>query len=173
MNTPAPWSGPAPDARMRLSDDERDAAAAELGEHYAQGRLTREEFDERTERIWSAKTRGEVPGLFADLPSRFARPVAPAWTGPRPAPRPAPRGPGRRGARRGYLVRGHRVPTPLMVLLVILGVGLVLAHLPLVLFGLLIWFLVSRSRCRSGQAGPHPPASWSHSWPQGRAPGHW
>ena len=44
--------------QLRLSDAERDQAAAALGEHYAQGRLTQEEHAERLDRIWAARTRG-------------------------------------------------------------------------------------------------------------------
>ena len=48
------------DQTIRLSDAEREAAAADLGEHFAQGRLTADEHAERLEQVWSAKTRGEV-----------------------------------------------------------------------------------------------------------------
>lgn len=54
---------------MRASDVEREQAAAALQEHYAQGRLTREEFDERLEAAYAAKTVGELEHLTADLPA--------------------------------------------------------------------------------------------------------
>ena len=60
------------DQTIRLSDTEREAAAADLGEHFAQGRLTADEHAERLEQVWGAKTRGEVAPIFRDLPSPYA-----------------------------------------------------------------------------------------------------
>jgi hypothetical protein len=54
---------------MRISDAEREAAAAELREHFASGRLDQEELNERLDRVFAAKTRGDLNGPFADLPS--------------------------------------------------------------------------------------------------------
>lgn len=54
--------------QLRISDAERETAAAELGGHYAEGRLTSEEHAERLDRVWSARTRGELRPVFADLP---------------------------------------------------------------------------------------------------------
>lgn len=54
---------------MRVSDAEREAAAAELQEHFASGRLTQDELDERLAAAFTAKTRGDLNALFADLPS--------------------------------------------------------------------------------------------------------
>ena len=56
------------DDHLRISDTERERAAADLGEHYAQGRLTTGEHAERLDRIWAARTRGELGPVFADLP---------------------------------------------------------------------------------------------------------
>jgi hypothetical protein len=54
---------------MRVSDAEREAAAAELREHFASGRLDQEELDERLSAVFAARTRGELSALFTDLPS--------------------------------------------------------------------------------------------------------
>jgi hypothetical protein len=54
---------------MRVSDAEREAAAAELREHFASGRLDQEELDERLSRAFTGKTRGDLNALFTDLPS--------------------------------------------------------------------------------------------------------
>jgi DUF1707 SHOCT-like domain len=54
---------------MRVSDAEREAAAAELREHFASGRLNQDELDERLAAVFSAKTRGDLNALFTDLPS--------------------------------------------------------------------------------------------------------
>jgi hypothetical protein len=57
---------------MRVGDVERDAAASELREHFASGRLTQDELNERLDQAFAAKTRGELNGLFTDLPSATA-----------------------------------------------------------------------------------------------------
>ncbi len=54
-------------ARLRASDRERDLVHDLLGTAYAEGRLTREELDERAERVSRAKTLGELPPLVSDL----------------------------------------------------------------------------------------------------------
>lgn len=73
------------DYDVRIGDAERDAALAQLREHFVAGRLT---FDELTERIGAAlvaKTQRQIGVLMADLPRppRAARPSAPV-----PAPDP-------------------------------------------------------------------------------------
>lgn len=65
---------------MRIGDHERDAAISALGEHYAAGRLTKEEYDERSEVAWRARTSSDLAPLFVDLPSlhRPARATSPS-----------------------------------------------------------------------------------------------
>jgi hypothetical protein len=58
----------ASDPRIRASDADRDRTAALLREHHAAGRLTAEEFNERLEKVYAAKTLGELDELLADLP---------------------------------------------------------------------------------------------------------
>jgi hypothetical protein len=58
----------ASDPRIRASDADRDRTAAALREHMAAGRLTTEEFDERLDKAYAAKTLGELNDLMADLP---------------------------------------------------------------------------------------------------------
>ena len=73
---------------LRISDADRESAVELLSEQYAVGRLTRDEFDERSDAVWSAKTQGDLAPVFADLPARSpAGPTEPAagrWhrTGP-------------------------------------------------------------------------------------------
>jgi hypothetical protein len=57
------------DPRLRASDDDRDRAASLLREHHAAGRLTAEEFQERLDTAYQARTLGEIDELMADLPS--------------------------------------------------------------------------------------------------------
>src|SRR5258705_13310090 len=58
----------ASDPKIRASDADRDRTAAALREHLAAGRLTTEEFDERLDKVYAAKTLGELDDLMADLP---------------------------------------------------------------------------------------------------------
>ena len=57
---------PAPD--VRVGDADRDAAAAALGEHFAQGRLTLDELDARLDATLTATTHGELSQATWDLP---------------------------------------------------------------------------------------------------------
>jgi hypothetical protein len=56
------------DPRIRASDADRDRTAALLREHHAAGRLTAEEFNERLDKAYAAKTLGELDQLLSDLP---------------------------------------------------------------------------------------------------------
>ncbi len=56
------------DPRIRASDADRDRTAAMLREHHAAGRLSAEEFNERLDQAYAAKTMGELDQLLADLP---------------------------------------------------------------------------------------------------------
>lgn len=80
-------SGSFPGSETRVSDAERDQAAAELSEHFQAGRLAQEEFDDRSGRALQARTRGDLSVLFTDLPRRTAS--APAAPGPVVSPAPA------------------------------------------------------------------------------------
>jgi Flp pilus assembly protein TadB len=53
---------------IRASDQDRERTAAILSEHYAVGRLTLEEFQERLDRAYAARTLGELDDLMTDLP---------------------------------------------------------------------------------------------------------
>lgn len=53
---------------LRIGDTERDAVAAELREHYAHGRLTLEEFNQRLDAAFAAKTQRDLSRLTSDLP---------------------------------------------------------------------------------------------------------
>jgi hypothetical protein len=129
--------------RLRISDAEREQAAAALGEHYAQGRLTKEEHAERLDRIWAARTRADLRPVFGDLPAGDGA-VAPARPGS--ARRPAYRCGGMTPLR-------HGLPTPLVVVLAVLLVLMVVTHLPLILAGALVaLFVLSRHR-RAARAG--------------------
>ena len=57
-----------PDADLRASDAERNEVAEKLSHHYADGRLDQTEFKSRLDRAMGATTRGDLGGLFDDLP---------------------------------------------------------------------------------------------------------
>ena len=61
---------------MRVGDAEREAAAAEVREHFASGRLTQDELNQRLDQTFAAKTRGDLNAVFTDLPSANWRDAA-------------------------------------------------------------------------------------------------
>ena len=65
---------PASEPTIRVSDRDREAVAAQLGEQTAAGRLTLAEFEERVAAAHGARTRGELDQLVIDLPRPRTRP---------------------------------------------------------------------------------------------------
>jgi hypothetical protein len=74
------------DASLRASDDERNAVADKLSRHYAEGRLDEPEFKTRLDTAMSATTRGDLHGLFHDLPALPSEPPPPPSRGHRMLP---------------------------------------------------------------------------------------
>lgn len=62
---------------LRVSDAERELAVKTLGEHHAVGRLTYEEFVERMDSAYEARTHEELGLLTADLPEPRAAQAPP------------------------------------------------------------------------------------------------
>lgn len=120
----------------RIGDTERDVASARLGDHYATGRLEHEEYDERLDAIFSARTRADLDQVFWDLP-RAVPPAVP--------PRPVP------GTRRG-------MPrwVPMVVIALLIAVAVVKAA-PWVLLIAACWFLFLRPHrhTRLAHQAPH------------------
>jgi hypothetical protein len=56
------------DHGMRASDTDREAVVAVLRDAFTEGRITLEEFDERTSSAYASRTWGELRALTADLP---------------------------------------------------------------------------------------------------------
>ena len=57
------------DPNLLASDAEREHHAELLREHAAQGRITVDELDERLDRVYAARTHGELAPVVADLPA--------------------------------------------------------------------------------------------------------
>lgn len=129
-------------AELRIGDRDRESAVAALGEHYAQGRLTKDEYDERSDAAWTARTAADLRPLFADLPA--ARPTHAA----QPAPVAPP----------------PRRQVPWKLLLVALAVLGVVTNIKLVLLAAVLWFVLSRHRVVGPPpwSGSYPPPPWGH-----------
>ena len=66
---PASPAGNAGEASERASDSDRDRVVSVLRDHCAVGRLTLDEFSERTGAALVARTRGDLDAVLADLPT--------------------------------------------------------------------------------------------------------
>jgi DUF1707 SHOCT-like domain len=70
-------SRPTQKVPVRIGDAERDRAIASLGDHFAAGRLTAEEFDQRMDQALKARFNEDLEPLFADLPQTVEPHVEP------------------------------------------------------------------------------------------------
>lgn len=87
-------------SQIRIGDTERESALSALNEHMSAGRLDIDEYGDRTARVATAKTRGDLLALFGDLPSPHPVFGIPA---PQPEPEWSPAPPAL--AQRNYAVR--------------------------------------------------------------------
>lgn len=71
------------DDHIRVSDADRERITSRLREHFAEGRLTSDELDERVSAALNAKTFGDLRPLMADLPEPVSAPARASH--PRPA----------------------------------------------------------------------------------------
>jgi hypothetical protein len=83
-----PGPGSAPSARggnpaLRASDADRDRVVDQLSAHFQAGRLTSDEFGQRSSQALQARTLGDLDALLTDLPAVPAG--GPALAAPRPA----------------------------------------------------------------------------------------
>jgi hypothetical protein len=85
------------DDRIRVSDTDRDHVTAQLRDHFAAGRITPTELDERISAALGATTFGDLRRIMADLPgpapalphaAQRAQRATPAWTARRRPPFP-------------------------------------------------------------------------------------
>ena len=73
-------------ASQRLSNADRDTAVSALARALADGRITADEFTERSASAKTAVTRGDLAPLFADLPDPAAQSIPASSTAPAPDP---------------------------------------------------------------------------------------
>lgn len=123
---------------VRIGDSERDRAVESLGEHFVAGRLTQDEFEERSETATRARYVDELEPLFEDLPQ-----------------------PGElQMAQRPVRMQQFVMPPPLLMLAPILMLGLVVTAVtlaaPWLLWGV-FWVAIfgSMHRRRHHFHGPH------------------
>jgi len=118
---------PARTGPIRIGDAERDQAVAVLSEHFVAGRLTQDEFEERSNQATRARYADDLSPLFADLPESAASQPGPrTWS---PGFRPGPQ-----GFRPG--------PPPFLWLAAVLIIGLVVGTVTLAapwILWLLFW----------------------------------
>ena len=127
---------------LRISDADRASALDLLSEQYAQGRLDKDEFDERSDAVWSAKTQGDLAPVFADLPVRSpALPDRPAGRGRQWGPH-----------------WGPRWFPPLVPLIVLLVALTVFTKVPFVLLLIGLWFVFGWRHRVHRADGPRRPA---------------
>ena len=101
---------------VRIGDAERDQAVAMLSEHFVAGRLTQDEFEERSEHATRARYTDDLAPLFDDLPDPGELQLVEGPWSPR-AVRPRQRRPG--------------PPPAFMMLAPILMIGLVITAITL------------------------------------------
>ncbi len=99
-----------------------------LSKHFAEGRLDQAEFDERSQRAMAAKTRGDLAGLFDDLPPVVPESGTRAETGRR---------------RRGGLVLAMVIA---LIFLAAFSSAAWAWHFPWLLFALIFFFVWFRAR---------------------------
>jgi Flp pilus assembly protein TadB len=136
--------------RLRIGDAEREAAARELGEHFALGRIDADEHAERLEQIWAARTAADLAPAFRDLPRSQA-----TRQPPRPAASAQP-------VRREPGWQFPRVPFPFKLLMAIVVVWWGFHHPLFLVVGVLVYVLVVR-RFLHRRRWHRRPQAWGHN----------
>lgn len=147
-----------PDA-MRASDGDREKVVQALQEQVGEGRLTLQEFEERSTAVYEAKTVGELRKLLADLPvDVFPQPAPPFAMGAAWGPYPMPAVPPWQQQR---IVRAGGRPNPLLFVLlafvVFAAVGGAVTVMPYVFPLVIFGFVMLRMAARGGRGRRYPP----------------
>jgi DUF1707 SHOCT-like domain len=142
------------DDSIRVSDADRDRVTAQLRDHFAAGRITPAELDQRLSAALNAKTFGDLRRIMADLPG----PV-PALPGAAPPLRATP----------AWAVRRRHPPFPPLILLVLFaallipGTGwLLAAFLNVILLFWVMTFVVGAFAFGRPQRRWHHHGGWQH-----------
>ena len=126
--------------QMRSSDRDRDSAQAILQSAYADGRLTREEFDDRCSRVMASQTYDELRTLTADLPGRLP------FMQPPPVPMPM--------APYGYMpVAQPQRTNSLAVGSLICGIGQIFVWTPASIAAVIMGHIARRQIKQNGESG--------------------
>jgi Domain of unknown function (DUF1707) len=143
------------DDSIRVSDADRDRVTVQLRDHFAVGRITPGELDERLSAALNAKTFGDLRRIMADLPG----PVPAALAA---APPPL-------GTTPAWAVR-RRPPFPPLILLTLLagmlipGSGwLLAAFVNVILLFWLMTFVVGAVAFGRSQRRWHHQRGWQHT----------
>ena len=117
---------PADLGSLRIGDAERNATIEALKQHCADGRLTLDEYSDRLDEVYAARTQGDLAAALRELPR-------------------LPRAAAGRPARRGFDMTAVRFPVPalFLALFILGGAGILWAAWPLVIVGFCV---VHRSR---------------------------
>ncbi|GII54518.1 hypothetical protein Pth03_29070 [Planotetraspora thailandica] len=97
---------------IRIGDKERDEVTQALHDAFAQGRITRDELDERLDATLSARTAGDLRRITADLPDETQDPLehdlpyGMPWPGRGPLAHGPLRGPGAFRGHEAFRVHG-------------------------------------------------------------------
>jgi hypothetical protein len=156
---------------LRIGDAERDAVMTALREHFAQGRLTHDELDERLDTALAARTAGDLRRVTADLPGpppprrpvEYDRPPAAGWAPPSQADL-ATWGHHMAAARRARFERRrghHGRPSLFPIILLVIVAGFVIPHslwplgiVKVLIIGCIIFGLLSAFRHRHHHRHP-------------------
>ena len=149
-----------PDA-MRASDGDREKVVQALQEQVGEGRLTLQEFEERSTAVYEARTVGELRKLLADLPVEVFPQYAPspfamgsaAWQQPFPMPAIPP-------WQQQRVVRAGRPNPVVFVVLAFIAfaaVGSLVAVAPYFLPLVILGFILLRGAARGGGRGRRYP----------------
>lgn len=152
------------EATLRIGDVERNRMTDALHEHYAQGRLTKDELDERLDATLAAKTFADLRPVTADLPE---------LAGPEPA-QPAGRARGLNGLRGAFAGPLAFVAVPLGLLLTVVALMVVLRAafflLPILMIAWLVMAMMGHGRRRAWRDGGQFPGF--HGYGRGYGHGH-
>lgn len=113
-------------SQIRIGDTERESALTALGEHMSAGRLDIDEYGDRTARVATAKTRGDLIALFGDLPEPHPRfgPALPPPPAAVPLTHPVPQQQSQVPATRGGMQISQRIMSAAVPLAGLVAVAL-------------------------------------------------